>query len=200
MRTHVNVGSGLGWTRLSGGSATTRMAAWISSAVWSYSTPPISPRRARSGAGMLGGRVVTDDRWHSVIDAEGHWVIGVQLAPNHVPPGWPEGTPQQVHLDLHVDDPQRAHAEAVAARRASDAGRRSHRGRRASGSCRPRRPPVLPRLGAPGRRSNPAVPAAVRRCNVSHYRNVRTHTSPGAAEDAVGERAGDHRQPVRASR
>jgi hypothetical protein len=65
-------------------------------------------------AGMLGGRVVTDDQWHSVFDADGRWVIGVQLAPDHVPPVWPDGEPQQVHLDLHVDDPRLAHAEALA--------------------------------------------------------------------------------------
>jgi len=65
-------------------------------------------------AGMLGGRVVPDDRWHSVFDAEDRWVIGVQLAPDHVPPDWPDGNPQQVHLDLHVHDIASAHAEAVA--------------------------------------------------------------------------------------
>jgi hypothetical protein len=65
-------------------------------------------------AGMLGGRVVAEDRWHSVIDADGRWVIGVQLAPDHVPPDWPDGNPQQIHLDLHIDDPTRAHAEAIA--------------------------------------------------------------------------------------
>jgi hypothetical protein len=65
-------------------------------------------------AGLLGGRVLTDDRWHSVFDADGLWVIGVQLAPDHVPPEWPDGMPQQVHLDLHVADAPRAHAEAIA--------------------------------------------------------------------------------------
>jgi Glyoxalase-like domain len=65
-------------------------------------------------AGMLGGRVVTDHRWHTVFDADGRWVIGVQLAPDHIPPDWPEGNPQQVHLDLHVEDPATAHAEAIA--------------------------------------------------------------------------------------
>lgn len=64
-------------------------------------------------AGMLDGRVVTDDAFHSVIDADDRWVMGVQLAPNHVPPGWPHGTPQQVHLDLHVDDAAAAHATAI---------------------------------------------------------------------------------------
>ena len=36
-------------------------------------------------ASMLDGRVLVEDEWHSVFDAEGHWVIGVQLAPGHVP-------------------------------------------------------------------------------------------------------------------
>jgi hypothetical protein len=65
-------------------------------------------------AGMLGGRVVAEDDWHSVVDADGQWVIGVQLAPDHVPPDWPDGNPQQVHLDLHVDDFTNAHATAIA--------------------------------------------------------------------------------------
>ncbi|MEU0600683.1 VOC family protein [Streptomyces sp. NPDC006393] len=66
-------------------------------------------------AGMLSGYVFEDDDWHSVIDAEGEWRIGVQLAPNHVPPDWPHGTTlQQVHLDLHVNDPRAAHEEAIA--------------------------------------------------------------------------------------
>jgi hypothetical protein len=66
-------------------------------------------------AGMLGGRVFPDDAWHSVIDRGGRWVIGVQLAPDHVPPDWPDGSPQQqVHLDLHIDDIARAHSEAIA--------------------------------------------------------------------------------------
>lgn len=65
-------------------------------------------------AGMLGGRVLTDDTWHTVFDAEDRWRIGVQLAPGHVPPQWPDGNPQQLHLDLHVTDPDAAHAQAMA--------------------------------------------------------------------------------------
>ncbi len=66
-------------------------------------------------ASMLGGEVEADDDWHSVSDADGAWRMGVQLAPNHVKPDWPDGTPeQQVHLDLYVEDIQSAHAEAVA--------------------------------------------------------------------------------------
>lgn len=64
-------------------------------------------------AGMLDGRVVTDDAFHSVIDADDRWAMGVQLAPDHVPPDWPHGAPQQVHLDLHVDDAAAAHGKAI---------------------------------------------------------------------------------------
>ena len=65
-------------------------------------------------AGMLGGRVLADDTWHTVFDADDRWRIGVQLAPGHVPPQWPDGNPQQVHLDLHVTDPDAAHEQAMA--------------------------------------------------------------------------------------
>jgi hypothetical protein len=64
-------------------------------------------------AGMLGGIVLANSSFHCVFDADGHWVIGVQLAPNHQPPNWPDGNPQQVHLDLHVDDFGEAHARAM---------------------------------------------------------------------------------------
>jgi Glyoxalase-like domain len=64
-------------------------------------------------AGMLGGQVFEGDRFHSVIDAGGEWCIGVQLAPNHVRPEWPDGTPQQVHLDLHVQHVRSAQEDAV---------------------------------------------------------------------------------------
>lgn len=65
-------------------------------------------------AALLDGRAVTDDeRFHCVIDADGHWVIGVQHAPGHTPPDWPHGNEQQVHLDLHVTDPGPAHERAI---------------------------------------------------------------------------------------
>lgn len=65
-------------------------------------------------AGILGGHVFEDEAFHTVIDAAGLWRIGVQSAPDHVPPDWPNGTPQQVHLDLHVENPRAAHEEAIA--------------------------------------------------------------------------------------
>lgn len=59
---------------------------------------------SRFWAGLLGGSVHEDDGWHSVV-VDGEWVIGVQAAPDHVPPQWPGGPQQQqLHLDLHVDD------------------------------------------------------------------------------------------------
>jgi hypothetical protein len=40
--------------------------------------------------------------------------VGVQLAPNHVPPDWPDGTPpQQMHLDLWVEDFPSAHERVM---------------------------------------------------------------------------------------
>lgn len=64
-------------------------------------------------AGMLDGRVFPDPDFHAVVDGTGEWRIGVQLAPSHVPPEWPDGNPQQVHIDLHVDEPLVAHERAM---------------------------------------------------------------------------------------
>ncbi|HEX5017128.1 MAG TPA: VOC family protein [Actinomycetes bacterium] len=63
-------------------------------------------------AGLLGGTVDKDDDWHS-ISIDGDWRLAVQLAPDHVPPEWPDGTPQQIHLDLWVDDLDEAHEKAI---------------------------------------------------------------------------------------
>lgn len=59
---------------------------------------------SRFWAGLLGGTVHRDEDWHSIVVGD-EWVMGVQHAPNHVPPDWPSGLQQQqVHVDLHVDD------------------------------------------------------------------------------------------------
>ncbi len=63
-------------------------------------------------AGVLGGTVDEDDDWHMVL-VDGRATIGIQLAPNHVRPEWPDGQPQQVHLDLWVDDIDAAHEEVM---------------------------------------------------------------------------------------
>jgi predicted enzyme related to lactoylglutathione lyase len=65
-------------------------------------------------AELLDGSVFPEDDWHSIV-VDGEWRIGVQLAPDHVPPEWPDGTPQQIHLDLWVEDLAVAHEAAIAA-------------------------------------------------------------------------------------
>ncbi len=40
--------------------------------------------------------------------------IGFQLDPHHQPPGWPDGSPQQAHLDLDVPDLDVAEAAVLA--------------------------------------------------------------------------------------
>ncbi len=68
---------------------------------------------SHSWAGLLGGSVDVDDGWHMVI-VDGAPRVGVQLAPDHVAPDWPDGAPQQIHLDLWVEDFDEAHAEVMA--------------------------------------------------------------------------------------
>lgn len=67
---------------------------------------------SRFWAGVLGGTVDAEDDWHMVF-VDGAPRVGVQLAPNHVPPEWPDGTPQQIHIDLWVDDFAAAHEEVM---------------------------------------------------------------------------------------
>ena len=70
---------------------------------------------AESGfwAGVLGGRVDAEDNFHMVfVDDDAR--VGVQLAPNHVPPEWPNGEPpQQIHLDLWIEDFAVAHERVM---------------------------------------------------------------------------------------
>ena len=64
-------------------------------------------------AGVLEGTVDAEDDWHMVM-VDGEPRVGVQLAPNHIAPDWPDGTPeQQIHLDLWVDDFAEAHDHVV---------------------------------------------------------------------------------------
>ena len=63
-------------------------------------------------AEVLGGTVDAEDDWHMVF-VDGAPRVAVQLATNHVPPEWPDGTPQQIHIDLWVDDFTAAHEEVM---------------------------------------------------------------------------------------
>lgn len=65
-------------------------------------------------AAILNGKVLKDEKWHSVIDEYGQWRIGVQLNPSHKKPVWPSGVQQQqIHLDLHVENPYESHEEIM---------------------------------------------------------------------------------------
>ena len=67
------------------------------------------PTESSFWAGVLDGNVDAEDDWHMVM-VEGEPRIGVQLAPDHIPPDWPDGTPeQQIHLDLWIEDFEAAH-------------------------------------------------------------------------------------------
>jgi predicted enzyme related to lactoylglutathione lyase len=59
-------------------------------------------------AAILDGTVSADDDWHTIV-VDGEPQLAVQLAPDHVAPQWPDGSPQQIHFDLYVDDVQAAH-------------------------------------------------------------------------------------------
>jgi hypothetical protein len=52
---------------------------------------------------LLGGSITTTPT-HHFIQAPGLPVVVVQSAPGHTAPGWPDGAPQQMHLDFAVDD------------------------------------------------------------------------------------------------
>ncbi len=69
---------------------------------------------ARFWSAVLGMPVTyQSDDFVVVAQSEGHSGLAFQLAPDHVPPRWPDPAyPQQVHLDVMVDDLEAA-AEAV---------------------------------------------------------------------------------------
>ena len=62
---------------------------------------------------VFDGTVDAEDDWH-MITVDGEPRLGIQLAPDHVRPEWPDGSPQQMHLDLYVDDVKAAHDEVMA--------------------------------------------------------------------------------------
>lgn len=70
-------------------------------------------------ARILGWQIVeTSDDWITVRDASapGSTGIAIQLAPDFVPPTWPDdGIPQQIHFDLDVPDLDAAERDVLAA-------------------------------------------------------------------------------------
>lgn len=72
-------------------------------------------RLSRFYADLLGGTVEdSDPQWHEMRWAGGP-TLGIQHAPGHRRPSWPDGLPQQVHLDFDVPDIAAAHAHAMGA-------------------------------------------------------------------------------------
>jgi predicted enzyme related to lactoylglutathione lyase len=64
-------------------------------------------------AGVLDGTVDAEERWHMVM-VDGMPRVGVQLSPDHLLPDWPDGAPpQQIHLDLWVEDFESAHERVM---------------------------------------------------------------------------------------
>lgn len=85
---------------------------------------PDPPRLAEFYAALLGWQVErADDDWITISGGTGTR-IAFQLAPDHVPPTWPDAAvPQQVHIDFAVADipAAAAYAESLGATRVSDA-------------------------------------------------------------------------------
>jgi catechol-2,3-dioxygenase len=58
-------------------------------------------------------RAYADDEWITMTTPDG-WRIGMQYAPDHVPPQWPDpARPQQAHLDFRVPDLEAGTARAL---------------------------------------------------------------------------------------
>jgi catechol 2,3-dioxygenase-like lactoylglutathione lyase family enzyme len=67
-------------------------------------------------AGLLGQEIAEDgdDSWQSLLGDGSGVRLAFQRATNYVAPNWPDGPPQQMHLDLTVDDFVPAHQGALA--------------------------------------------------------------------------------------
>ncbi|MFF2732482.1 VOC family protein [Streptomyces sp. NPDC058008] len=63
---------------------------------------------------LLGGSLARTPT-HHFVQAPGLPVIVIQSAPGHIAPNWPDGTPQQMHLDFNVGDLATADRTAVEA-------------------------------------------------------------------------------------
>jgi catechol 2,3-dioxygenase-like lactoylglutathione lyase family enzyme len=66
---------------------------------------------------MLLGQEIADDgndSWQSLLGDGSGITLAFQRATNYVAPRWPDGPPQQLHLDLTVEDFVTAHQRAIA--------------------------------------------------------------------------------------
>lgn len=67
-------------------------------------------------AALLGQEIADDgdDSWQSLSGDGSGVTLAFQLASNYLAPKWPDGPPQQLHLDLTVEDFVTAHEGALA--------------------------------------------------------------------------------------
>jgi catechol 2,3-dioxygenase-like lactoylglutathione lyase family enzyme len=65
---------------------------------------------------ITGGQITTDpdDPEWVRLDPGSGCQIGFQQIPNHLPPEWPDGLPQQAHLDFEVADLDQGEAAVLA--------------------------------------------------------------------------------------
>lgn len=63
---------------------------------------------------LTGWPITRNDGDWIELDTGNEVVLSLQLAPDHVPPRWPDpSAPQQAHLDLMVDDMDAEHSRAL---------------------------------------------------------------------------------------
>jgi predicted enzyme related to lactoylglutathione lyase len=83
----------------------------VRSVVFDCPDPPVL---ARFYADLLDGRIeVSDPRWSEVRTNDSTIKLAFQRVDPYVPPQWPDGSPQQLHLDLTVTDLDAACARAA---------------------------------------------------------------------------------------
>jgi predicted enzyme related to lactoylglutathione lyase len=67
-------------------------------------------------AAFLDGTVEEWGNTWRAIWVDGGYALGVQLSPNHAQPDWPDGAPQQMHLDFYfegIDAVDVAHEQVI---------------------------------------------------------------------------------------
>ncbi len=60
---------------------------------------------------VLGGRLARRER-HHILYLDDAPILAIQLAAAHLPPQWPTGREQQIHLDFAIDDIRAARTDA----------------------------------------------------------------------------------------
>lgn len=107
---------------------------------------------------LLGGRIVyNDDDW-TTVEADGGVHVSFQRVPDHRPPTWPEGSrPQQIHLDVTVEDLDAAEQAVLDWARSSTSTSRAGTAAASASSSTPRA--ILSACASTDRRHAPPVGA-----------------------------------------